>query len=322
MVLTEPSRCCANSSFSKGFPVSRVNHQSGSLKVQSGLLGGTSMIIVIDGLNRDMFGDVLDEMFKLRARVFGDRLGWEVRVHNGREIDRFDLLDPAYVIGLDEQGNVISCVRALQTTGPHMLADVFHAILDGEPPLRSATLWESTRFCVDTERLAPDGNMHAVSMATCELMIGSLEFARRSGIEDIITVIDPVINRILRRSDNAPYGYVGSAKQMGKVTAMAALLDCTQERIDRVRAFSGITHQLLLSDDEARNLLDSRARQCKAGLPPLEQSRSIITPEAIRQYCQDLAEDAKTEEEVVAVRALVRVLVRADIHPKGLTLVQ
>ena len=48
--------------------------------------------------------------------------------------------------------------------------------------------------------------MKAVSLATCELMIGSLEFARRSGITDIITVIDPVINRVLKRSDNAPYG--------------------------------------------------------------------------------------------------------------------
>jgi N-acyl-L-homoserine lactone synthetase len=277
------------------------------------------MIIVIDGLNRDLFGDVLDDMFKLRARVFGDRLGWEVRVRNGREIDRFDLLDPAYVIGLDAEGNVVSCVRALQTTGPHMLSDVFYDILDGEPPLRSATIWESTRFCVDTQRLAPDGNMHAVSMATCELMIGALEFAKRSGIEDIITVIDPVINRVLRRSDNAPYGYVGTAKQMGKVTAMAALLDCSQERIDRVRAFSGISHDLLLSDAEARALLDRKVAGSVRERSPVRQAEDQITAEDIRQYCQELADAAQDSEEKSAVRSLVAALVRAKIHPSGLS---
>ena len=277
------------------------------------------MIIVIDGLNRDLLGDVLDDMFKLRARVFGDRLGWEVRVRNGREIDRFDLLDPAYVIGLDAEGNVVSCVRALQTTGPHMLSDVFYDILDGEPPLRSATIWESTRFCVDTQRLAPDGNMHAVSMATCELMIGALEFAKRSGIEDIITVIDPVINRVLRRSDNAPYGYVGTAKQMGKVTAMAALLDCSQERIDRVRAFSGISHDLLLSDAEARALLDRKVAGSVRERSPVRQAKDQITAEDIRQYCQELADAAQDSEEKSAVRSLVAALVRAKIHPSGLS---
>ena len=217
------------------------------------------MIIVIDALNKDRFGDLLDEMFQLRARVFGDRLGWEVEIIDGREIDQFDRLDPAYVIGLDDEGHVISCVRALQTTGPHMLSDVFQVLLDGEPPLRSATLWESTRFCVDTQRLCRDGNtMKAVSMATCELMIGSLEYARRSGISDIITVIDPVVNRVLKRSDNAPYDYVGSTKQMGKVPAMAALLDCTEERINRVRAFSGIEHDVFATDEAVRALLDGR----------------------------------------------------------------
>lgn len=168
------------------------------------------MIVVVDALNKERFADLLDEMYKLRARVFGDRLGWEVTITNGREIDQFDHLDPAYVIGLDDEGHVISCVRALQTTGPHMLSDVFQVLLDGEPPLRSSTLWESTRFCVDTQRLSGDGTMKAVSRATCELMIGSLEYARRSGISDIITVIDPVVNRVLKRSDNAPYDYVGS----------------------------------------------------------------------------------------------------------------
>lgn len=283
------------------------------------------MIIVIDALNKDRFGDLLDEMFQLRARVFGDRLGWEVEIIDGREIDQFDRLDPAYVIGLDDEGHVVSCVRALQTTGPHMLSDVFQVLLDGEPPLRSATLWESTRFCVDTQRLCRDGNtMKAVSMATCELMIGSLEYARRSGISDIITVIDPVVNRVLKRSDNAPYDYVGSTKQMGKVPAMAALLDCTEERINRVRAFSGIEHDVFATDEAVRTLLDNRqtatavSAEVAEWLALLSQPQGPempVLPEDIRDYCRAQIESATTEEDRADALRLVEILVRERIYP-------
>jgi acyl homoserine lactone synthase len=101
------------------------------------------MILVIDALNRHRFGSILDDMYKLRARVFQGRLGWDVSVRNGREIDLFDDLDPTYVIALDDDYRVVGCNRILPTTGPHMLSDVFQDILCGEPPLRSATIWEN-----------------------------------------------------------------------------------------------------------------------------------------------------------------------------------
>lgn len=276
------------------------------------------MIIVIDALNKERFSDLLDDMFRLRARVFAGRLGWDVNIESGMEIDRFDHLDPAYVIGLDDEGNVISCVRALQTTGPHMLADVFQSILDGEPPLRSANIWESTRFCVDTHRLKEDGRPNAISRATSELMVGSLEFARRSGITDIITVIDPIMDRVLKRSDCAPYGYVGSTKPMGKVSALAALLDCSAERIERVRAFAGITGDVFATDDEVRALLDrvkqERRDAAAARMWLIESSETVKEPQAlptqldILEYCEDQIRTAKTPREHAAALALVAVL--------------
>lgn len=261
------------------------------------------MILVIDALNRHQHQQILDDMFKLRARVFGDRLGWDVRIENGREIDEFDALDPAYVIGLDDDGNVIACVRALQTTGPHMLADVFADILQGEPPMRSATLWESTRFCVDTERLDLTGRgPGSVSRATCELMVGSLEYARSNGIEDIVTVIDPVMNRVLKRSDNAPYDYVGTTVQMGKTKALAALLDCTEERIARVRAFAGIEGQIRVDDAYLAERHVVRAK--------VQQNRCLFNKEVAHYLMQqiDMATDMR---ELEAAQALVQHMIGA-----------
>ncbi|WP_283179271.1 acyl-homoserine-lactone synthase [Gemmobacter sp. 24YEA27] len=54
-------------------------------------------------------------------------------------------------------------------------------ILDGEAPLRSSRIWESTRFCVDTARLSGTGPNHGFARATCELMVATLETCRNAG---------------------------------------------------------------------------------------------------------------------------------------------
>lgn len=209
------------------------------------------MIIVIDGMNKHLFDDMLKDMHKLRARVFEGRLGWDVRVRDGMEIDRFDALDPAHVVSLDDDGDVVGCMRLLQTTGPHMLAEVFHGLLDGEPPLRSAQIWEATRFCVDTRKLTRGRARNSISYVTSEVMLGAFEYARKAGVLDAVAVIDPVMNRVLQRSGNAPSDYLGSAKPMGKVTAIAALMDCSDQRIAAIRDYAGIAHDVFATEGEA-----------------------------------------------------------------------
>lgn len=207
------------------------------------------MIYVIDSLNCSQYQPLLDDMHRLRKRVFSDRLGWDVVVTDGMEIDLFDQLDPAHIVSVDDEGHVVGCMRLLQTTGPHMLSDVFSSILDGEPPLRSSTVWEATRFCVDTQRLTTGRGRNTISYVTSEVMIGAFEFAMNAGVKDAVAVIDPVMNRVLQRSGNAPYGYLGTPKPMGKVVAMAALMDCSEERVANIRAFAGITGDVFAQQD-------------------------------------------------------------------------
>ncbi|MDD7970357.1 acyl-homoserine-lactone synthase [Roseinatronobacter alkalisoli] len=265
------------------------------------------MILVIDAINKDKHGAVLEDMFRLRARVFADRLGWDVQIRDGMEMDAFDALDPAYLVGLDEEDRVVSCVRLLQTTGPHMLSDIFSDILQGEPPMRAPTLWESTRFCVDTDRLSTQDRGHgSVARATSELMCGTLEFAQRSGISDIITVIDPVMNRVLKRSDNAPYGYVGNIVQMGKTKALAALLDTTDERINRLRAFAGIEGSVFV-DEEA--LIARMARRAQ----PAPQ-KAAIAPDVLAQYCLEQLSAAQSEQDMNAALNLAQAVLGARQH--------
>lgn len=254
------------------------------------------MIIVTDAMNRDRFSDLIDEMHRLRARVFEGRLGWEVQVKDGFERDEFDGLDPAHVICLSDEGEVVGCMRLLQTTGPHMLSDVFNSLLDGEPPLRSARIWEATRFCVDTDRLSRGRARNSISYVTSEVMIGAFEYARRAGVLDAVAVIDPVMDRVLRRSGNAPYDYLGSPKPMGRVTALAALMDCSEERIARIRAFSGIEHDIFAPEEQVRATFDA-ARAATA--PALSR-----LPSDLMRYLADQMADAHNDKELKAALAL------------------
>ncbi|SHL33069.1 acyl homoserine lactone synthase [Roseovarius marisflavi] len=260
------------------------------------------MILVIDALNRDRFQSVIDDMFQLRARVFQDRMGWDVTVEDGREFDIFDNLDPVYLVALDDSYNVIGCNRMLQTTGPHMLTDVFQDILMGEPPLRSATVWENTRFCIDTDRLKQPGSTRSVSATACELMAGIAEYAYESGISDVISVVDPAMDRILKRCDNAPHGYLGQTVQMGKTKALAALSDITEERIARIRNFAGITGNIFADEDEVADALAARSTD------------DTMSPD-LRDYCDEQIAAATTEHEkraAVALRAALAQTIRSS----------
>ena len=252
------------------------------------------MILVIDGVNKHRFGALLNQMYALRARVFHDRMGWDVNVTDGRERDLFDDLDPAYLVSLDDDYNVVGCNRMLQTTGPHMLSDVFSDILDGEPPLRSATIWENTRFCIDTVRLRRPGSTKTVSYAASELMAGIAEYAMMSGISDVISVVDPAMDRVMKRCNNAPYDYLGQTVQMGKTKALAALSDITESRIARIRNFAGIEGDIFLDEHEVARTLEERDTGLLDG--------------DLKQYCEEQIALAPDETERAAAIALRQAL--------------
>lgn len=267
------------------------------------------MILIIDALNKHHYSDILEDMFRLRARVFGGRLGWEVTIQAGQERDQFDDLDPAYIIALDPAQRVIGCMRALQTTGPHMLSDVFNDILDGQPPLRSATIWEATRFCVDTDRIVAGEGMKGISRVTSELNIAALEYAIASGITDVIAVVDPIMDRVLRRSGNGAYDYLGKTVQMGKARALAGLIDCTPERLQKVRSFSGISGSVMIDE--------TALRAQRAALEKQKRKLALPLSPALAQYFVDQIDAANDIGELDATLAMTdAVLGRRSFTPR------
>jgi acyl-homoserine lactone synthase len=137
------------------------------------------MLIIANRQNRDRHSGRLDEMHRLRKRVFVDRLGWDVPVANGEfEIDQFDGDAAEYFLVIDRaSGALAGSVRLMPSTSPHLLGELFSFLCEGAPPV-GPHIWEITRQCYN-DALPRDAVIRARHQITC----GLLEYGLMRGIE-------------------------------------------------------------------------------------------------------------------------------------------
>ncbi|HEX9173849.1 MAG TPA: acyl-homoserine-lactone synthase [Telluria sp.] len=145
---------------------------------------------------REFKSNDLWEMHALRAKVFKGRLGWEVPVLSGMEIDGYDALDPLYMMMREPGGALRGCWRLLPTEGPYMLKDSFAQLLRGRPAPQHARMWELSRFAIESRGGAGFG----FSEVAMESVASIIRFAHERGIERYVTVTTTAIERMLRRA--------------------------------------------------------------------------------------------------------------------------
>lgn len=152
------------------------------------------MIVVIERYNAHEYPHLIDQMFRLRARIFHDRLKWDVQVTDGKERDKYDDDGPVYIIHADDNAErVKGSLRLLPTTGPTVLADVFSDTLPDAVGLSAPTIWECTRFCVEESG-------HREELIASGILIAALgEVAIKAGIEAILGNFDAKMLRLYRR---------------------------------------------------------------------------------------------------------------------------
>ena len=170
---------------------------------------------------RDFTSRDLWEMHKLRAKVFKDRLGWEVPILSGMEIDGYDALEPLYMMIQEPQsGTLIGCWRLLPTDGPYMLKDSFSALLHGQVAPAHARIWELSRFAIETESCKGFG-FSSIAMESIQAVIS---FGRHSGIDEYVTVTTTAIERMLGRA-GVLTRRIGAPLQIGVEQAVALYVD-------------------------------------------------------------------------------------------------
>jgi N-acyl-L-homoserine lactone synthetase len=169
----------------------------------------------------------------LRARVFSDRLGWDVNVIDGSESDGFDRLKPTYVFALSGTGKVAGCARLLPALGPTMLVDAFPSLVPSGHFDAHAAMIESSRFCVDT-KLGEGRGQGSVHEATLTMFAGIIEWSMANGFTEIVTVTDLRFERILSRVD-WPLTRLGEPRKIGVTLAVAGTLPADREIFQKLR---------------------------------------------------------------------------------------
>ena len=222
------------------------------------------MIRVLTPYDYQAHGNLMDQMFRLRYRVFYERLGWDVAVEDGREIDNYDALSPYYFVALDDEHHartgeerVVGTWRILPTTGPYMLPDVFSVLMDGDPVPRSARVWECSRFAVDDRATDAETGAHtaerstqSIHRITSELFCGLIEYCLDVGIDEVITVYDLRVARLLPRIGCTP-AWKTAVKRIGVTAAMAGRFAINHEVLESCRHQNEIVGSVLVRDDIA-----------------------------------------------------------------------
>ncbi|MDI5986451.1 acyl-homoserine-lactone synthase [Halomonas sp. M4R5S39] len=205
---------------------------------------------------RHTHGDLVDQVYILRAQSFLERRGWSVEVKDNREIDRFDAMNPLYVLSVAPSGQLLASLRLLPTTGPHMLSDVFPDTMTGARIIRHPLILESSRFCVDTA--AAKNHMAAgVNTVTGELLVGLFEIALNAAIVNVVSVYDLFVERILRRA-GCRFNRLGEPVAYDGLKTVAGVFEVSQVTIDSIRQRSDI-HGDVFAMAEGESRLSVRA---------------------------------------------------------------
>lgn len=135
-------------------------------------------------------------MHQLRARVFKDRMGWEVPVLSGMEIDGYDAIDPTYMLVKERGGSVRGCWRILPTEGPYMLKDSFPQLLNGQPAPEDERIWELSRFAIETDV----NNSFGFANLTIECIKEMMAYGQKHAIQQYVTVTTTAVERLLKKA--------------------------------------------------------------------------------------------------------------------------
>ena len=192
------------------------------------------MIVVIQDHNARQYSDLLAQMFRLRARIFRDKLNWDVRVEDGMERDKYDDEGPVYVISTDSAcRTVIGSLRLMPTTGPTLLNEVFADTVPDAAFLSAPSIWECTRFCVDEQSFSVAA-FEKAAYASRLLFAALGEVAIEAGIETVLGNFDATMHRLYRRI-GVDVDVIGHTKRYGRKVFLGSF-PVTEDILTRVKA--------------------------------------------------------------------------------------
>ncbi len=203
------------------------------------------MLKIIEGSSACLFPREMDAMFRNRAKIFSERLGWTVSVKDGNERDSFDDENPLYLVSVDPLTDQYrGSVRLLPTTGPNMLRDVFPFLLGENEYVESPTIWEISRICTLVGERQPERTKSGFNLVLGELIVGIVGVGLMAGLTQIVAVFDARIYRVVKAAGCNPK-LIGSPQRIGETMSYVGVFDTGNSPLRAIRRAVGIDGPVL-----------------------------------------------------------------------------
>jgi len=198
------------------------------------------MIHVVTAENIHQYQNEMEQVYRLRHKVFVEELGWtELAKPDGREIDQFDTKHAVHMLYIENK-KVLGYQRLLPSTRPHLLTEITPQLCEVEPPV-GAHIWEVSRHCV-----APghrEKGRFASPIANC-LLSGIVEWGLANGVSVAIIEIDPLL---LLRLVQLHFRMLplGLPQRIGDQDILAVTASFDERTLERLRELRGNRQRVL-----------------------------------------------------------------------------
>lgn len=177
--------------------------------------------------------DVVEEMFRLRYRLFVEKFKWNVAHRDGMEIDEFDALpDCTHFIVTDRHG-IAGSTRLLPSTGPYLVEKFFPQAIDGALP-KEGSYWEVSRAAVELDGWKGREFARTVDVQRA-LFAGMYEWCLARGIPYLFGVAD-VRFRAITKAFSLPREPMGPIVKMSDCEIYAGLIFVSEQGLQAIRA--------------------------------------------------------------------------------------
>lgn len=202
------------------------------------------MFVTIQAHEYEKHHKLIEQMFKLRKRVFFDQLHWSVSVIDDQEQDDYDELRPVYLLWVSRNLHVLyGSIRLMPTTGPTLLYDVFRKTFPESLDLSAPDIWEGTRMCIDEIQISRDHPEIDTNRAFSLMLLALCECALAHGIQTMISNYEPHMRRIYRRA-GVDVEELGRADGYGRLPVCCGAFEVSQLVLNKMRDALRIDHPI------------------------------------------------------------------------------
>lgn len=154
------------------------------------------MVYLITPNDYSTHRDDLDAMYRLRHKVFFDKLRWQVTSQDGMEKDEYDENHTYYLIFKDKNNVVRGCQRYIPMNHACMFDGPFDFVLPNLKDYKNAKHWEASRLAVDYDFVEEYTKEDAQKVFT-RISAASMLLGLDAEIKSFLTLSYPSVARVL-----------------------------------------------------------------------------------------------------------------------------